>query len=221
MNVINPYYQDDGITIYCGDCRDILPTLELVDSVLTDPPYGIGWKRSENKKRNSKAATGIQNDQNTSVRDEALLELLGLPCIVFGSFYAPFPQNLRQVLIWIKGGDAGVVGSTTGFRRDAEPIFLIGQWPVVPVKRSSAIHTSTGQGRCCAATGHPHTKPLPLIRLLLEILPGVVIDPFMGSGTTLVAAKQLARKAIGIEIEEKYCEIAVKRLAQGVLSFES
>ena len=140
------------------------------------------------------------------------------PCIVFGSFYAPYPANVKQVLVWGKGGDAGVVGSTTGFRRDAEPIFLIGPWPVVPVERSSIIHTSTGQGMSCAATGHPHTKPLPLIISLLQAFHhGNVLDPFMGSGTTLVAAKQLGRKAIGIELDEKYCETAARRLQQEVL----
>lgn len=215
---MKPYYQDDYCTIYHGDCRKILPTLEPVDLVLTDPPYGISWKRSENKARNSRAHHGIQNDNSTQARDAVLSIAESVPALVFGSFYAPFPANLRQVLVWHKPNDAGLVGSVTGFRRDAEPIFIVGPWPVQTIARSSVLRVEVGQGATAKETGHPHTKPLGLVRQLLECAPrGTILDPFMGSGTTLRAAKDLGRKAIGIEIEEKYCEIAAKRLAQEVL----
>src|SRR5689334_4637828 len=99
-------------TLYLGDCRDILPTLPKIDAVVTDPPYGIGWKRGTNNARNSKAHRGIANDHDTSARDAAIVAA-GVPAIVFGSFYAPYPPNTKQVLVWQKPADAGLVGSVT------------------------------------------------------------------------------------------------------------
>lgn len=215
---VTPYYQDEYCTIYHGDCREVRAWLDA-SVVVTDPPYGINWSRGLNKVRASKAHDGIANDGDTSARDEALYLAADKPAIVFGSFYAPFPSNLRQLLVWQKPPDAGVVGSTMGYRRDAEPIFIVGPWPPRAVQWSSVIRdASTSIKAVAASTGHPHTKPLGLLRTLIARCPeGLVADPFMGSGTTLRAAKDLGRKAIGIEIEEAYCEIAAKRLAQGVL----
>ena len=217
-----PYYQRDGITIYCAECRDVLPHLPKPDLVLTDPPYGIGWTRGIHAARNSISNAGIVNDEDVTVRDEALEYLASIPAIVFGSFYAPFPKNVKQVLVWKKPDDSGVVGSTTGYRRDVEPVFLVGPWPFQNVKWS-ALLTSRGafRGHTAAETGHPHAKPIDLVSLLIERIPTAqnILDPFMGSGTTLRAAINLGRKAIGIEIEERYCEIAVKRLQQSVMQF--
>ena len=211
---MKPYYERDGITLYQGDCRDVLPTLGQVDLVLTDPPYGIGWKRGVNHARLSPANAGIANDEDTSARDW-ILEHATVPAVVFGSFYAPFPSRVRQVLVWQKPPDAGLVGSVTGCRRDAEPIFLVGDWPVRTVERSSVFRSRGGQAATCAETGHPHTKPLPLMLELVSLFtdPGeTILDPFAGSGTTLVAAYQLGRKAIGVELEEKWCEVTARRL---------
>jgi site-specific DNA-methyltransferase (adenine-specific) len=221
MSLPKPYYQDESCTIYHGDCREILPHLEPVDLVCMDPPYGISWKRGINSARSSKKNDGIQNDHDTSARDECLAIIGDRPAIVFGSFYAPFPLGVKQVLVWHKPADSGLYGSTTGFRRDAEPIFLCGFWPITTVKRSSVFKIQRGQSCTVSETGHPHTKPVGLIVQLLEFAPsyGTILDPFMGSGTTLRAAKDLGRKAIGIELEEKYCEVAAKRLRQEVFSF--
>lgn len=214
---MKPYYSHAGIEIYHGDCRDILPQLDrsVIGFVLTDPPYGIGWTRGVHSARNSKAHEGIANDHDTSARDAALALLGDIPGAVFGSFYAPPPANVKQVLVWQKPPDAGLVGSTTGFRRDAEPVFLVGPWPQRVVERSSVLRSMRGQSATVTETGHPHTKPLSALVPILEVAPdGVVIDPFAGSGSTLVAAKQLGRRAIGIELEERYCEIAARRLSQ-------
>ena len=218
---MTPYYEQDGITIYHGDCREVCEWLQA-DVIVTDPPYGIGWSRGVNNARASKADNGIQNDQDVSARDGALAMVLGKPSVVFGSFYAPYPANVRQVLVWHKPADAGIVGSVTGYRRDAEPIFLVGEWPIKTVRWSSVLQGAAAfRGHTAADTRHPHAKPESLIWQLIRGCPdGVVADPFMGSGTTLVAAKRLGRKAIGIELEEKYCEIAAKRLAQGALPME-
>jgi DNA modification methylase len=215
-----PYYDDGQIQIWHGDCREILPDIHgAYQAVVTDPPYGIGWSRGVNSARNSKSHDGIANDEDTSVRDDALDMVSGVPAVVFGSFYAPFPSRLKQVLVWEKPADSGVVGSTTGFRRNVEPVFIVGPWPHQSVKWSSLLKPCAGSISAVATeTGHPHTKPVGLMRILIERCPdGVILDPFMGSGTTLRAAKDLGRKAIGIEIEERYCEIAAKRLQQSVM----
>jgi site-specific DNA-methyltransferase (adenine-specific) len=119
--------------------------------------------------------------------------------------------------VWRKPVDAGVVGSTTGYRTDVELIFPLGQHPRRNSSRSSVL--TTDGGVAAYRTGHPHAKPIALLQCLMEWLPGTVADPFAGSGSTLVAAKQLGRRAIGVELEERYCEVIAKRLAQGVLDF--
>ena len=202
-------------TLYLGDCRDVLPGLGQVGAVVTDPPYGIAWKRGANKARNSKPHKGIANDNDTSIRDK-LLQLVGsVPAIVFGSFYRPFPAATKQVLVWHKPADSGLVGSVTGFRRDAEPIFLVGDWPVRTVERSSVLRTIQGQAGTVTATGHPHTKPVGLLKELLGLCPtGVILDPFMGSGSTGVAAVQMGREFIGIECDPGYFDIACRRIEQ-------
>ena len=217
---VRPYYAQDGITIYHGDCRDLLPVACAV--MVMDPPYGIAWSRGVNHARASKAHPGITGDADTSARDWVLATLPDVPALVFGSFYAPHPLQLRQVLVWHKPADAGVVGSTTGFRRDAEPIYLVGPWPHRTVQWSGVLRSACrGISAVATATGHPHTKPLDLMRQLIGVCPdGLVLDPFMGSGSTLIAAKLHGRQAIGIEIDERYCEIAAQRLAQRVLPFE-
>lgn len=216
---MTPYYQDDHVTIYHGDCREVDAWL-AADVLATDPPYGIAWKRSANPARLSAAHDGIANDGDTSCRDAALAMWGDKPAVVFGSFYAPPPATVRQVLVWHKGDTQGVVGSTTGFRRDAEPVFLMGAWPTRTCSASSVLRSARGSWNDeLGATGHPHTKPVDLMTALIaKCPPGVIADPFMGSGTTLRAAKDLGRKAIGIEISEQYCEIAARRMGQEVLA---
>jgi site-specific DNA-methyltransferase (adenine-specific) len=189
--------------------------VQQFDVVVTDPPYGIGWKIGNHPKRGSVAHDGIQNDHDTTCRDAVLALIAPRPAIVFGTWGAPFP-NYKQTLVWRKPPDSGVIGSTTGYRRDTELIFLVGEWPARPASRSSVFTTDAGMGSYL--NGHPHAKPEPLMRALIEWTDGVILDPFMGSGTTLRAAKDLGRKAIGIEIDERYCEIAAKRMAQEVLA---
>jgi len=217
---LKPYYQDEAVTIYHGDCREIAPTIEKPAVIVSDPPYGIGWSRGVNNARASKQHSGILNDQDTSCRDEMLAIFPDIPAVLFGSFYAPFPQNLKQVLVWKKPADSGLVGSVTGFRRDAEPIFLVGPWPVKTCQWSSVLSDSKGMSAVTSETGHPHTKPIGLLIQIIErVQGGVILDPFMGSGSTLRAAKDLGRRAVGIELDECYCETAARRMGQEVLNF--
>jgi DNA modification methylase len=218
---MKPYYQDASVTIYHGDCA-IAEQWLSGDLLVTDPPYGISWSKGLSATRSSRAHDGIQNDHNTSARDLALSWWGDRPGVVFGSLYAPFPMNLRHVLVWEKPGDAGVFGSTTGYRRDVEAVFLTGTWPRVDAKWGSVVRSTMrkvgGAASPAGRTGHPHTKPVDLLCTLMQRAPsGVVADPFMGSGSTLVAAKAMGRTAIGIEIEERYCEIAARRCSQETL----
>lgn len=222
---MKPYYDQAGIVIYHGDCREVLPILEA-DVMLTDPPYGIAWQQHgggiNGKTRGSRRHVGIVGDEDTSVRDEVLATWGSKPALVFGSFRAPFPTSVRQTLIFQKSADAGLMGSVTGFRTDAEPIFLLGDWPKRNAARSSVIPSRVGLQRLQAGNSHPHAKPLDVLMALISELPqGTILDPFMGSGSTLRAAKDSGRRAIGIEIEERYCEIAAERLAQEVLPLEA
>lgn len=212
------YYQDEFVTLYHGDClADHREWLDA-DVLVTDSPYGIGWSKSTNRAANSKAHTGIQNDQDVEVRDRALDEWGSKrPSITFGSLRAAFPAGVKQALTWQKPVDAGVVGSTTGYRTDTELIFLGGDHVKRNSSRSSVLSTSGGM--CAYRSGHPHAKPTGLLERLIEWTVGVVADPFAGGGATLVAAKNLGRRVVGVELEERYCEIIARRCAQEVLDF--
>jgi DNA modification methylase len=211
---MNPYYEDDHVTIYHGDCREILPSLTF-DVVVTDPPYGIGW--TVPAYNGGRAHDGISNDMNTSARDEVLSRIGTTPAIVFGSPVVQIPRGVKQVLVWSKGPDAGIFGTVGGWRRDWEAIYLLGDWPPGPAVRSSVLRTHDGLGSYLTGE-HPHAKPPSIMYRLIESTTGLILDPFMGSGTTLRAAKDLGRKAIGIELEERYCALAAKRMSQEVLA---
>ena len=218
-----PYYQDDHVTLYHGDSLDILPTLTY-DAMVTDPPYGIGWKKGANYRRGSQPHDGIANDDTTETRDAALRLCGDRPAIVFGSVYLPPPDGTRHVAIWQKPADAGVVGSTIGLRRDVEAIYFLGNLERRPCNQSSVLTSripSIGNPYSPAGRfGHPHAKPEDLMRQLFDFVApdAVIVDPFAGSGSTLRAAKDLGRRAIGVELEEQYCETIVSRLAQEVLA---
>jgi site-specific DNA-methyltransferase (adenine-specific) len=213
---MKPYYEHAGITIYHGDCREILPHVKA-DVLVTDPPYGIAWTVPQYN--GGRAHGGIANDGDTGARDWVLAQLAHLPAAVFGSPVAQLPGGVKQVLVWAKPDNAGIFGSIGGWRRDWEAIYLMGSWPAGPAARSAIIKTKAGTATYLTGL-HPHAKPVALVRQLIKSAPpGMVIDPFMGSGTTLVAAKELGCCAIGIEIEERYCEIAAKRLSQEVMQF--
>ena len=223
---MTPYYQDDSCTIYHGDCREI--TVWRDASVLiTDPPYGISWSKGAWAQTFGKVGhDGIANDADTLARDEALA-LWGnqRPALVFGSLRAEYPPGWTRMLVFEKPIVAcGLFGQRTPWLANWEPIFVLGRWPDQTPRLSAVVSTSevaaSGYSGYATRAGHPHAKPLDVMTRLIGACPGgVLADPFMGSGSTLRAAKDLGRHAIGIEIEERYCEIAAKRLAQEVLAF--
>lgn len=217
-----PYYEDDGIQLWLGDCREVDAWLGA-DVLLTDPPYGRNWKQGRARQRGTDDRhTGIAGDKDTTTRDEALALWGDRPAIAFGDPLLAPPHGTKQVCVYRKPVDAGNKGAFGGFRRDIEVIYLVGPWRSGLNGRTSVLATTAalqgGSHGITGRTGHPHTKPLDVMLQLIEACPpGVIADPFAGSGSTLVAAKQMGRKAVGVEIDERYCEMAARRLAQGVL----
>jgi len=238
----NPYFYDEDVVIYHGDCRDILPKLPKVDLVLTAPPYPNivgGVKRNFSggvSKRYTYEHTVGQNwdsglDWLSIAWDKCTYALL-----VFSSY-------LSLVDIALQLGNAEIAGLITWYKRNSPPRGAY--TPHLDTEFIWCFRKASGlnwhnlrtmmfdiplpQGGCMAVerilnndktTAHPTQKPKALISNLLSIGGQTILDPFLGSGTTLRAAKDLGRKAIGIEIEEKYCEIAAKRMAQSVMRLE-
>lgn len=214
---MKPYYDQDGITIYHGDCRDVLPTLDPVDLVLTDPPYGIGEAAGKNKSRTKIAIAKDYGDAmwDDQPIDTALMDAVrgaGRTQIIFGGNYYDLPPTSCW-LVWDKdNGSNDFADAEIAWTNMPKAIRLI-RW------RWAGMLQERG-GKDKESRQHPTQKPLPVMRWCIQQAPddvSTVLDPFMGSGTTLRAAKDLGRKAIGIEIEERYCEIAANRMAQGVL----
>jgi hypothetical protein len=222
---VTPYYEHGGITIYHGDCRDGDWWLTS-DVLVTDPPYGISYRSGHAgdvwEGGSYVAVDGsIAGDGDTSLRDLALTWWGDKPAIVFGSYRASFPRGWKQILVWDKGESAGMGDLEIPWKPNTEPIFVLGRWANRVTARESSVLRATNISRLSMGRCHPHMKPVCLLQRLISKMPdGVVVDPFMGSGPTLEAAKNLGRRAIGIEIEERYCEIAAKRLEQEVLPLE-
>lgn len=211
-----PYFQDESCTIYHGDCRELLPLIDPVDLVLTDPPYGVAERTSRLSNGRSNA-TASYDWQPVAGDDEPFdpQPLLQFPrLILFGAnHYADRLPPSPTWIVWDKRD-----GTTSDDNADCELA-----WANVGGPARLHRHLWRGMIKASERTErrlHPTQKP---VALMAWIIAGwtkpddTVLDPYMGSGTTLRAAKDLGRKAIGIEIEERYCEIAAKRLAQAVL----
>lgn len=216
------YYNHGGITIYHGDAREVLPTLDSVDLLLTDPPYGIGADKNlrANKQHGRAAAPskdyGVGNwDSDPPPRwlIEQAIDSARWAIIWGGNFFDLPPSKCW--LVWDKdngsNGYADCELAWTNLDRAVRKIRH--RW--MGMLQEDMSHKEYRD--------HPTQKPLAVMKWALNQGPNdcaTVLDPFMGSGTVLEAAKVLGRSAIGIEIEEKYCEIAAKRLSQEVLCFE-
>lgn len=209
---MTPYYDDGQVTIYHGDCLAIMPFIEA-DVMVTDPPFGIGYESGQF----GTLARSIEGDEDTAVRDAAL-ELWGeRPALMFGSWRAPRPAATRMVLIWDTLGALGMGDLSIPWKPSHQEIYVIGRG-FKGRRTSNVLSYPPVQSMAKNGRLHPHEKPVPLLRDLIGKCPeGVVIDPFMGSGSTVRAAVDLGRRAVGIEVEERYCEAAVERLRQGVL----
>ncbi len=211
---MKPYYQDDYVTIYHGDCREILSILPRIDIVMADPPYGMSFRSNYRRVRHDGI---IGDDSLPEAIIRSVIELAQRAAYVFCRW-----DNLHQmpspksVLAWVKNNwSMGDLEHEHG--RQWEAICFYPRREHEFISRIPDVIFANRTGNCL----HPTEKPCDLIgKLIAANLGETILDPFMGSGTTLRAAKDLGRKAIGIEIEEKYCEIAAKRCAQEVLPFD-
>lgn len=219
---MKPYYQDDWATIYHGDCREFFDIIPTGSVLLTDPVYGInGGKGGDSRKyAKGKYASDKFDDNEEYVKsvcvpsiEKILIKSIrgaitpGIRCM----YFYPRPQDIG--CLWTPAACThGPWGLTT-----MQPILYYGKDYRAGINPLPSGKQVTEQSE---NNGHPCPKPINAWKWLLDKVSqsnDIVIDPFMGSGTTLVAAKQLNRKSIGIEIEEKYCEIAANRLRQEVL----
>lgn len=220
MRLIQPYYQDEQATIYHGDCLDIYPFIEpsQFDLLATDPPYGVSLSSGWNGRHGDCAIVG---DTDCLLRDTILAMRKHDAAIIFGSRKIPQPDGVKAVLIWEKGEHVGMGDLSFPWKPNYEEVYIIGDG--FQGRRDGSVLRFNAVAGCVGrrtSRFHPTEKPVDLVRYLLSRRPSrLVIDPFMGSGTTLRAAKDLGLRAIGIEIEEKYCEIAAERLRQEVFDF--
>lgn len=208
--MLAPYYQDESVTIYHGDCREIVPALGKFDLLLTDPPYGI--KRFQrgigngDRMVNKSLGTTFNNNVPTSAE---LIELIGITAeaCIWGMNNLELPVT-EHFLVWDKE-------QTVDNFASAELAWCNFKKPAKIFRYAIHSHNHTKQG------GHPTEKPLQLMTWCISLAdnPQTILDPFAGSGTTGRAAKDLGRKAVLIEIEERYCEITASRMAQEVFDF--
>jgi len=220
-----PYYSDDFVDLYHGDCLEVSEWLEA-DVLVTDPPYGLDAKLSAGAKGRKpgghvRVSGDSAWDRTLTVRDAAL-ELWGdRPAAVFASpkkiDSAPFPP--REVpLIWDKGELVGMGDLSFPWRVNYELIYVRGGF--MGPRTSTAVLRYPLSNMDASRIGHPTPKPVSLMENLVERAPaGLIADPFSGSGSTLIACRHHKRKVIGVEADERFCEIAAKRLDQGVLDF--
>jgi site-specific DNA-methyltransferase (adenine-specific) len=211
-----PYYEDDACTIYHGDCREVLAALPLdaADMVLTDPPYGMNRFATDGKDFLKVVGPALQT-AFTRLRSPGSMFVFTSTAEVVNVANA-VAQPLKRLLWMYKPNDCTY--PLGGWLLTSEAILWfhkgerLGLEERRPFKHDCYTVTSVGQE---GVTGHPTVKPISVVSdFVSRVAPGaVVLDPFLGSGTTLLAAKRLGRRAIGVEIEEKYCYLAAERLA--------
>jgi len=211
---VTPYYERGGVVLYHGDARDVLPELARFDVLVTDPPYGVGFSGKATKHTSGNSG-GYTTPDDPEVGPEVVR--LVLPSVARA---AVFP-GVRNLFAYPAAQDVGGVYCPSGAGMGAwgfrcfHPVLFYGKRPGKAI-RPSCIEAF----EAAEPNGHPCPKPIRWMRWLVALttLEGeTVLDPFAGSGTTLRAAKDLGRTAIGIEREERYCEIAARRLSQDVL----
>ena len=242
---MSPYYEDDHVTIYHGDCLDVLDALcsdpeFSIDSVVMDPPYASGTRKEMGKASSGAMLRGerfgdrpIENDQMTTQGFIWLMRAVGQavkPALPDGGHILSFIDwrqwpnlvgaletcnyRVQSMVVW----DKGSIGMGNGFRRQHELVCHASKGVPNVINKGVGDVLTFGREQ---PVDHPSPKPIELMQRLIEVtVPegGRVLDPFMGSGTTLRAAKDLGRKSIGIESEERYCEIAAARMGQEVLA---
>ena len=245
---MKPYYEDSAVQIFHGDCLEIVESLPLasVGCVVADPPYASGGRNQASARGIITKSVSRNHDEwflgdnmggDTYVRwmrqvGRGIMRLAanGSQAFIFTDWrqytnlvtaWESVRWMLRSVVVWDKA-KGGAMGSFWRNNHEWVPVFTKGQ----PAPLANGSCFNTWKGTKPQDDEHPTVKPEALISYLLSSVGGSlaalpVLDPFMGSGTTLRAAKNIGHKAIGIEIEERYCEIAAKRMSQEVLPLEA
>jgi DNA modification methylase len=213
---LKPYFEEDGITIFHGDCREFKLEADTYDVVVCDPPYGLGVEFG-------RSGETMRGDEGVYLRN--WICALGVPKLVFGSPRVDKPAGTRATLIWDKSELTGMGDLGFPWKATHEEIYVIGEGFKSRRRRGSVLRYPLRPAWTnhpdAVSNLHPTEKPFGLMVDLLECCPwSQVFDPTCGTGSTLQAAKTLRKLAIGIEIEERYCEIAANRLKQKVFSFE-
>jgi site-specific DNA-methyltransferase (adenine-specific) len=233
---VKPYYEHGGITIYHGDCREVLPQLppDSIDVCVTSPPYNVGLDYLGYQ-------DSLPEHQFRAFNASWLAHLW--PLVKVGSrFYCVLGDkmvwwfremaeglgwNFGQMLVWCKPNFSGGTSRMAGdWNNMAEWILLFRNGDRTPMQNGEGnthnwfVIPSPQSTWNDEPKEHPAQWPIELAQRIISRTPGeIVLDPFCGSGSGLIAGKNLGRRAIGIEIEEKYCEIAAKRLSQEVFDF--
>lgn len=221
---MTPYFTDGTVTIYHGDCREVMPSL-TADVLVTDPPYGVdlgkhGAANDDRPRHIAKAGYSSYDDTPENFRSIVVPAIAtALHMVKRGAVFAaghmawllPSPDAIGGVFL------PSAVGSNVWGFSSLAHVLLYGKAPNLNKGRKPTAIKSTASA---SSDEHNCAKPIEWLNWLVGLTTDacdVVIDPFMGSGTTLVAAKNLGRHAIGIEIDERHCETAVRRLAQQTL----
>ena len=251
---MKPYYEQDGISLFHGDCReclldqDLQERIEPVSVLVTDPPYqglagnliaGFAGGSAVAKRRTSTPTVGEAGRSLGFIRHEEWLPLacdLVVGGLAFCSYHdvaevrmaLPLTAKPKALIVWHKPNSMPVARNVPRFRVEFAWAFQTADPCPLAWRELDTLYSIPSPNAGCVSSGerytnpdgratHPAQKPITLMQELLALGGDLVLDPFAGTGTTLHAAKNLGRKAIGIEIEERYCEIAARRLDQGVL----
>jgi DNA modification methylase len=208
-----PYYADEHVTLYHGDCLAMLDEL-AADVLVSDVPYGNDYKSNRPRRALPRS---IEGDKDTTARDAVLDWWAPRPAIIFGTWRIPRPADTRALLVWDTKGALGMGALDLPWKPAHQEMYVLGSG-FTGRRGSDVITVAPVQSLGYNGRTHPHEKPVDLmLRLIDKCPPGVVLDPFAGTGATLVAAKRLGRRAVGVEIDRAYCDVIVRRLAQGVL----
>lgn len=217
------YYEDEYVQLHHGDCRAVRGWTRA-QVLVTDPPYGMAYESNMNRRAAlgfAKVGRPVAADEDTSARDEVLDMWGDKPALVFGRWNIDRPRGTRHRLVWDKDSGAGMGDLKMPWGHGEEEIYVLGKG-FAGKRESNVIRARMLMSADARRPDHPTPKPVALMEALIEKCPpGVIADPFAGSGATLIAARNLGRKAIGVELEERYCELIVKRLSQQAFDFSA
>lgn len=214
--MMTPYYEDDLVTLYHGDCLTISEWLDA-DVLVTDPPYGVDYQSGSMR---DKLAASILNDKDTVVRDSVLSLWGNKPALVFGSWKIAKPEKTKALLIWDTKGALGMGDLRIPWKPSHQEIYVLGGGRWQGKRDTDVLSFAPVQATAKNGRTHPHEKPIRLMDELIAKTVGTIADPTAGSGSTLVSASRLGRKSIGVELDERYCEVIAKRLSQQAFDFE-